>query len=82
VVILPDVRGRIDLFKTTTTDPAGRFHIDRIPPGDYKAFAWEDVNDGAWQDPEFMGANENLGTPIHIAEGTTATLRLTLIPRQ
>jgi hypothetical protein len=82
VVILPDVRGRIDLFKTTTTDPTGRFHIDRIPPGDYKAFAWEDVNDGAWQDPEFMSANENLGTPIRIAEGTTGTVRLTAIPRQ
>jgi hypothetical protein len=82
VVILPDVRGRIDLFKTTTTDPTGRFHIDRIPPGDYKAFAWEDVNDGAWQEPEFMSANENLGTPIRIAEGTTGTVRLTLIPRQ
>jgi hypothetical protein len=82
VVVLPDVRGRIDLFKTTTTDPAGRFHIDRMPPGDYKAFAWEDVNDGAWQDPEFMSANENLGTPIRIAEGTTGTVRLTVIPRQ
>ena len=82
VVVLPDVRGRIDLFKTTTTDPAGRFHIDRIPPGDYKAFAWEDVNDGAWQDPEFMSANENLGAPIRIAEGTIGTVRLTLIPRQ
>jgi hypothetical protein len=82
VVILPDVRGRIDLFKTTTTDPGGRFHIDRIPPGDYKAFAWEDVNDGAWQDPEFMSVHENQGTPVRIAEGTTGTVRLTLIPRQ
>jgi hypothetical protein len=81
VVILPDVRDRIDLFKTATTDPTGRFHMDRIPPGDYKAFAWEDVSDGAWQDPEFMRANENLGTPIRIAEGTTGAVRLTLIPR-
>jgi hypothetical protein len=82
VVVMPDVRGRIDLFKTTTTDPAGRFHIDRIPPGDYKAFAWENVSDGAWQDPEFMSVNEIRGTPIRIAEGTTGTVRLALIPRQ
>ena len=60
----------------------GRFHIDRIPPGDYRAFAWEDVNDGAWQDPEFMSVNENRGTPVRIAEGTTGTVRLTLIARQ
>jgi hypothetical protein len=39
------------------------------------------VSDGAWQDPEFMRANENLGTPIRIAEGTTGAVRLTLIPR-
>ena len=74
VVVLPDVRGRNNLFRTTTTDSAGRFHIDRIPPGDYKAFAWEDVNDGAWQNPEFMSANENRGTPVRIAEGTTGTV--------
>ena len=80
VVLLPDVRGRSDLYRTTTTDPSGRFHLDRVPPGDYKAFAWEDVSDGAWQDSEFMRGLEPRGTPLHVAEGSTAAVQLTVIP--
>ena len=58
VVLLPDVRRRTDLYKTATTDPSGRFRIDRVPPGDYRAFAWQEISDGAWQDPDFMQGQE------------------------
>ena len=37
-----------------TTDAMGRFHIEGLPPGDYKAFSWEDIETGAWQDPDFI----------------------------
>jgi hypothetical protein len=80
VALLPDVRRRIDLYKTTTTDPAGRFHMDRVPPSSYRAFAWQDVNDGAWHDPEFMQANEARGAAVAIGEGRTTNVRLDVIP--
>ena len=69
VVLLPDVRRRTDLYKTTTTDPSGRFRIDRVPPGDYRAFAWQEISDGAWQDPDFMQGQEARGTPVRVGEG-------------
>jgi hypothetical protein len=80
VVILPAVRGRFDLIKTAATDPSGRFHLDRLPPGDYTVFAWEEVSDGAWQDPDFMRSYENRGTPIRIAEGRTERVALVAMP--
>src|SRR5205814_2285582 len=46
VVLLPDVRRRTDLYKTVTTDPFGRFQLERVPPADYKIFAWTDVDNG------------------------------------
>jgi hypothetical protein len=80
VVLVPDVRRRTELYRTTTTDTAGRFHFDRVPPGDYKAFAWEEVQEGAWFDPEFMRANENRGVPVRIAEGRTENARIEVVP--
>jgi protocatechuate 3,4-dioxygenase beta subunit len=80
VVVLPAVRDRFDLIKTTATDPAGRFRLDRLPPGDYRVFAWEEVSDGAWQDPEFMRTYEERGTPIRVAEGATERVALVAMP--
>jgi hypothetical protein len=68
VVLLPDVRRRTDLYKTTTTDPSGRFRIDRVPPGDYRAFAWQEISEGAWLDPDFMQGQEARGTPVRVVE--------------
>ncbi|MEO8258621.1 MAG: hypothetical protein ABI868_14835 [Acidobacteriota bacterium] len=79
VVLLPDIRRRTDLYKITTTDPAGRFRIDRVAPGDYRAFTWSEISDGAWHDPDFMQAQEAGGTPVHVVEGSASSTRLTVI---
>jgi 5-hydroxyisourate hydrolase-like protein (transthyretin family) len=80
VVLMPEVRRRSELYRATTTDVAGRFHFDRVPPGDYKIFAWEEVQDGTWYDPEFLRTVENRGTPIRILEGRTENARIEVIP--
>src|SRR5262249_17799765 len=80
VVLVPEVRRRSELYRSTTTDLAGRFHFDRVPPGDYKIFSWEEVQDGAWYDPEFLRMVENRGAPIRIVEGRTENIRVELIP--
>ena len=71
VVLVPDVeqRRRVDLYRSTTTDAMGRFKMERIPPGKYKLFAWDDVENGAWQDAQFMRTYEDRGKPITIADG-------------
>jgi hypothetical protein len=80
VILLPDTRNRNELYRTTTTNASGRFHFDRLPPGDYKIFSWEEIEDGAWYDSDFMKANESRGMPIHINEGITETVRIEVIP--
>jgi hypothetical protein len=80
VVVVPDVRRRTELYRTTVTDVSGRFHFDRVPPGDYKIFAWEEAQDGAWYDPEFLRAHENRGMPMRVLEGRTETARIEPIP--
>jgi hypothetical protein len=81
VVLVPDVRRRTDLYKTGTTDSSGRFHLDGVAPGKYRAFAWQEITDGAWHDPEFMQAHEARGATVAIGEGATTETRLTVIPQ-
>jgi len=82
VVLVPNAprRSRGDLFKSVSTDDAGRFQLNGLAPGDYKLFAWERVEEGAWQDPQFLRLFENLGSPLRIEEGKQATADAKLIP--
>jgi hypothetical protein len=52
------------LYRNTDTDQNGRFTLKSIPPGKYLLYAWEDVEDGAWFDPEFMARYEKQGESI------------------
>src|SRR5262249_2386616 len=82
VVLVPDIRlrQRSDLYKVVSSDNAGRFRMQGVTPGDYRLFAWESIEQGAWQDPAFIGNYENVGRPIHIYEGTSENIQLPVIP--
>ena len=54
--------------------------MQSLTPGEYKLFAWESVEPGAWQDPAFIAAYESAGRTIQIYEGTSENLQLPVIP--
>jgi carboxypeptidase family protein len=60
VSLLPDAarRSRFDLYKSVVSDAAGRFKIEQVPPGEYVAFAWDGIDTGEWQNPEFVAGHE------------------------
>ncbi len=82
VAAVPDnpIEGRTDLARNSTTDASGRFRITGIAPGDYSVFAWEDVEDRAWLNAEFMGRYRGLGVPVQIEEGNAFTMQVPVIP--
>jgi hypothetical protein len=82
VLLIPNNRRRNELYRTTTTDAAGRFLFDRVPPGDYKVFSWEEVEDGVWYDAEFMKRIEGRGLSVRISEGLMETARIEIIPNR
>ena len=61
-----------------TTDSIGAFVFRDIPPGNYKLFAWESVESGAWQDPDFMRPFESRGIPVHIEEGASVSQNISV----
>ena len=68
IVLVPDAarRGQRALFKSIKVDPAGGFRFQKVPPGDYKLFAWTEENGGPWLDPEYLRKYEDRATPVHI----------------
>jgi len=58
----------------------GRFRLQGIPPGDYSLFACEDIENGLWQDPEFLQRHEAFERPVRITENGHETVEAVAIP--
>jgi len=82
VVLIPDIRHRDQpqLYKATGLNGSGHFTITGIPPGDYKLFAWQEIERDAYQDPEFLKPYEVQGESVTIREGSREKTQLKLIP--
>jgi hypothetical protein len=79
VVLVPNARKRMPLYKTVVPGADGRFLFEDIPPGDYKLFAWEDVETGAWQNAEFIRQFETRGRAVRISEKSKEDVQLDVI---
>lgn len=68
VVLVPNDphRGDLQRYKVVTTDQNGRYILRGITPGDYKLFSWEDMDQNAWQDPEFLRPFEDRGEKVSV----------------
>jgi len=72
---------RRDMNKLVTTDASGNFTLHGLPPGDYKVFAWEEVETNAWMDRDFRQPFESLSASVRVQESTTPTVTLRLIEK-
>jgi len=72
---------RRDMNKLVTTDANGNFTLHALPPGDYKIFAWEEVETNAWMDRDYRQPFENLSASAKVDASTTPTVTLHLIER-
>jgi protocatechuate 3,4-dioxygenase beta subunit len=76
----PNLRQRSDRYYVAATDGNGRFQIQpQIVPGEYKAFAWKDIEPGAWQDPEVLQRYENQGQPVSVTSDSKLNIDLRLV---
>ncbi len=81
VALVPESlnRARLEVYETAQTDSSGKARLQKLEPGEYKAFAWESLESGKWQDPDFLQLNEHLGTTVRIGENTSERLSLRLL---
>jgi protocatechuate 3,4-dioxygenase beta subunit len=80
-VLIPDRnRDRRELFKFAQTDQNGHFIMNGISPGDYKLFAWEDIEPFSYFDTDVLKQFEDNGKPVHVVETTKESYDIKLIP--
>jgi hypothetical protein len=81
LVLAPEGRRREQrsFFKMANTDAQGHFTIKGIAPGDYKLFAWTQIDDPDYQDPEFLKPYENQGEAVTVRESSRESVQLKLI---
>ena len=72
--------GRAVYYRDMTVGQDGAFHFTGVPPGAYKLFAWEDVESGAWLDPDFMKPFDDKSQSITIYADGQETADITAIP--
>jgi hypothetical protein len=71
---------RYEIYRSATTDSSGKISLQNVVPGEYRIYAWESVENGAWTDPTFMRAFQNSGVAVRVTEGGRASADVRVIP--
>ena len=81
VVLIPEGNKRklYLLYKDVVTDQNGKFILQGIAPGDYKVFAWQDVEYNEWEDFEFLKPFEGRGVEVHAEENGHSSVTLKVL---
>jgi hypothetical protein len=79
VALVPEAKDQPDRFRNATTDQEGHFRFRNLVPGEYRLFAWEDVPQYAWMDPDYMRELEPKGQRVTVEEGAHPAVQVTLI---
>jgi hypothetical protein len=71
VVLVPDAvrRNQLRLYQSAKVTSSGEFQFVKVPPGDYKLFAWREENGGPWREPEYLRKYEDRAIPVRVESG-------------
>jgi hypothetical protein len=70
------------MFKETQTGENGSYSLKGVAPGDYKILAWENIEAGAYLDPEFLKRYEGMAENLSLKENDRKPVSLKVIPIQ
>jgi len=68
-------------YRHAVADRQGKFVMQGLVPGDYKVFAFEELERGALMDPDFLAEYESSGKDISVKEGDVLNLQVDVISR-
>jgi protocatechuate 3,4-dioxygenase beta subunit len=75
----PALRNSQRLVRSIESRQDGRFAFRSVPPGRYRIYAWEEVERGAWFDPDFMDRFVNAGESVMLQSKGSETVSVKLL---
>jgi hypothetical protein len=80
VILIPsDAARREHESRAAVFDQNGVFSLESIAPGSYKLYAFENVPEGIWLDPDFLKEVESSGVAFEATEGEAKTIQVPLL---
>jgi hypothetical protein len=76
----PPHRDREDLYSNVRTNSMGQFTMPGLALGDYKLFAWEDLERHSVEDPDFIRLFEDRGKEVEVHAHEQQQVQLQVIP--
>lgn len=83
LVLIPADKERRDRqrdYRVATTDQSGGFNLTSVVPGEYQVYAWDDIEAGAYFDPDFINPFESKTQKIVVRENDQLMLQIPVIP--
>ncbi len=80
VYLIPQDEGLLDNIRSVPCDPAGRFEIGSVRPGDYYLFAFNRVEGAALTDPSFVRTIAPQAVQVHVEPGGIGMANLKVTP--
>ena len=65
--------------RSARPDQEGKYQIRGLPPGDYLAVAIDYVEEGMWNDPEYLDSVRRYGQRLKLGENGTQAVALKLV---
>jgi hypothetical protein len=83
VLFIPDIADaevREHRVIEPTADHNNVYSIRNVPPGDYRVFAWRDIEEDAWNDPDFWNLIREKGVGVKLRDSDRQSIEVPLIP--
>lgn len=74
----PARRSNFNDLRMSPTDQAASFRLINVPPGEYYAFAFDGVEFGSWQDPEWFEKVRSKAVKVTVQPGGKETVALSV----
>jgi protocatechuate 3,4-dioxygenase beta subunit len=68
--------------RSVMTDESGKFQFNAIAPTDYELLAWEDIEPGAFQDPEVVKRFDTKSSAVTVTPHQRVTVQLSAVPAE
>ena len=73
--------GTADSYRFANTDQSGGFRLSNLAPGEYRIVAWEDIEPGLAQDPDFRKRFESQAASVTLRDNSHDTADVKLIAK-